>query len=143
MTGVAARLGYRLLEHPADVGIEAWGPTVESAYEAAAIGLTEVMVDRSKVQEREARHFSLAGRDDCDLLVRWLSELLYLFDAEGMVFGRFAVERVAAGRLEATAYGERFAPDRHEPRTAVKAVTYHQLAVEAGPPARVRLVVDV
>ncbi len=135
--------GHQVTPHTADTGIDAWGPTLDDAFEEAALGLFELMVEPAAVEEREAHRIAVSGGDDGDLLVRWLNELLYLVDARGLVFHRFVVERRVAGALVAMAYGEPFDRARHLPRTAVKAATYHQLAVEPGPPARVRVIVDL
>jgi len=57
-------------------------------------------------------------------------------DAEGWVFKEFRVARVkladgeASGEVRGVGRGERFDPVRHRGRTYVKAVTYHQLAVQ-------------
>ncbi|HEX9093162.1 MAG TPA: archease [Coriobacteriia bacterium] len=135
--------GHRVIEHTADTGIEAWGPTLDTAFEEAALGLFELMIDPTAVEERESHRIDVRGSDDGDLLVRWLNELIYLVDARGLVFNRFVVEQQAPGVLFATAYGEPLDPARHRPRSAVKAATYHQLAVEPGPPARIRVIVDL
>ena len=137
-----AERGHRLVAHTADTGIEAWGATLDAAFEEAALGLSEIMIDPSAVEERVAHRIAIHGDDDGDLLVRWLNELVYLVDARGLVFHRFVVE-LRPRALAATAYGEPLDLTRHQPRGAVKAATYHQVAVDPGPPARVRVIVDL
>ena len=135
--------GHRTIEHTADAGIEAWGPTLADAYEESAAGLFELMLDPATIDERESRRIRVTGDDDGDLLVRWLTELLFFVDAEALVFRRLVVERMSPHELVATGYGERLDPARHLLRTAVKAATYHELRVDAGPPARVRVLLDI
>src|SRR5207245_11596579 len=65
-----------------------------------------------------------------DLLVNWLSEILYLFDADGWVFRGFEVRSLTDRSISAVSRGEKFAPARHQVNLLVKAVTYHQLALE-------------
>ena len=139
----AGARGHRTIEHTADTGIEAWGPTLAAAFEEAALGLYELMLDPATIEERESRLMTVTGEDEGDLLVRWLTELLYLVDAEGLVFRRVAIERIAPGKLVAIGHGERLDLARHGQRTAVKAATYHRLAVEPGPPARVQVILDL
>lgn len=122
--------GYRILEHPADVGIEASGATQADAYRAAAEGLLALIVDPATVRARFRRHVAVDAADPGQLLVRWLSELLYLFDGERFVTSRCAALAMTAAGLEADLEGEPLAPDRHALRTDVKAVTYHRLSVE-------------
>ncbi len=142
-TAAPAARGYRYLEHTADVGIEAWGPDLAAAFEEAASALAALMVDPASVDEREEWRIALDGDDEADLLVRWLSELIALVDTDASVFRRFAVETIGPRRLEARAWGEAIDPARHQLRTAVKAATYHALAVHPGPPARVSVILDL
>lgn len=140
---MAADAGFELLEHTADVRVRAWGPTLREAFVQAARGLFSVMCDVDAVRARVSRRVSVSAADTGDLLVRWLNELAFFVDAEGLVFSRFDIERFAEGALEATIRGEPLDPARHAPRAAVKAATYHGLVVEAGPPARIEVLLDI
>ena len=71
----------------------------------------------------------MAGDDREFLLFDWLKELLYRFDGEHLLFGRFEVRVTAAG-LTGTAWGEPLDPARHVLLHEVKAITYHELKVE-------------
>ena len=142
-TATRGARGYRYLEHTADVGLEAWGPDLRAAFEEAALGLAALMADPATVQERRVWSVDVGGDDDADLLVRWLSALVALVDTDTAAFRRFAVDSLGAGRLCGRAWGERIDPARHRLRTAVKAATYHGLTVEAGPPARVTVILDL
>ena len=125
--------GYGILEHPADVGIEARGASLADAFAQAAEGLMSVILDPARVARRESRRIDLTASDTEQLLVRWLSEVLYLFDGCGFAASHFEVQILAPASLTATVYGEIFSPSRHTVRTDVKAVTYHLLNIEQGP----------
>lgn len=140
---VRTERGFELIEHTAEVGIRAWGGDLREAFAEAARGMFSLMVDLDAVDERESRRVEVTAEDREDLLVRWLNELLFLVDTEGLVFRAFDIERLGERELAATARGERLDPARHLPLTGVKAATYHQLLVEAGPPARVAVILDV
>src|SRR5262249_33078686 len=71
----------------------------------------------------------IAGGDREYLLCDWLKELLYRFDAEHLLFGRFEVH-VGADGLTATAWGDPLDLDRHALSHEGKAITYHGLRVE-------------
>lgn len=122
--------GFRLLDHPADLGVEAYGSTLAEAFEQAAVALMSVIVDLATVGETETRTVELTAGDYEHMLVKWLTEVLYLYDGESFVGKRFAVEEIAATHLKATIYGEVFDPHRHKTKLDVKAITYHQLQVE-------------
>ena len=135
---------YRVLEHTADVGFEAWGATREEVFANAACALQDLVVDLASVQPREDTRVQIEGEDAASLLVNWLSHILYLFDAEGRAFHEFRIERLTDKTLEATARGEPFDRERHPVKLQVKAVTYHQLALEQTPEGwRARVFVDI
>ena len=92
---------------------------------------------------RESREVAVEADRPDRLLVRFLSEVVYLIDAEGFVPARARVS-VGEGRLSASLRGrvaDSYRPKRRGPH--VKAVTYHGLAIEPGPPVRVQVVLDV
>jgi SHS2 domain-containing protein len=136
--------GFRVLEHPADIGIEAHGPTMADAFEAAAAGFLSLVVDPATVSAAVTKQITLAGDDDAHLLVRWLSELLFLFDGEHFVTHQAHVHSIAGNELRATVTGEMLDPARHTLRMDVKAVTYHRLSVGcSGGSCAVRVFFDI
>ena len=135
---------FTILEHPSDVGIEATGDSLKDAFEQAAHALMAVILEITPGPAGEERVIALRCDDREQLLVRWLSEILYLYDAQGFVASEITVGDLSSRHLTARIRGERFSPDRHLPRLDVKAVTYHQLLVEGTPAgARVRVFLDI
>ena len=120
---------YRIIEHPSDVGIEAEAASIEEAFALAAEGLMSVIVDLPTVTPRESRRIRLPGSDDERLLVRWLGEVLYLYDGMGFVPRRFGITELSDEGLTADVTGEPLDPARHALKLDVKAVTYHGVAV--------------
>jgi len=122
--------GYEFIDHTADVGIVARGKTIEDVFINAARGMVSLIVDPESVSEKVRREIAVEGADREELLVSWLNELLYLFDAESLVFSRFEITSLSETSLKGAAYGEKVDPARHEIKTQVKAATYHQLKIE-------------
>ena len=77
---------FRILEHTADIGFEAFGASREEVFANAARALFHIIVDLESVELRGALDLRVEGADLPSLLVNWLSELLYLQDAEGWLF---------------------------------------------------------
>ncbi len=121
---------FRTLEHPADVGFEAFGATREEVFANAARALMNLIVDLDTIKACEEVTLQVCGPDPESLLVNWLSELLYLHDAEGWLFRDFGIQRLQDDALSALARGEKFQRSRHQAKLLVKAITYHQLALE-------------
>ena len=124
-----ALAGVRFLDHPSDIGIEARGTTCEEAFTRAAGALVSLILDPSTVETSERRTITLQAADAEQLLVRWLSEILYLYDGQGFVPKEFLISLCTPARLEATVAGEPLRAGKHRVRLDIKAVTYHQLAV--------------
>ncbi|MEM0020749.1 MAG: archease [Fervidicoccaceae archaeon] len=119
-------------EHTADVIVLAWGKTLERAFECAAEGVTEIMVDRSSLNEKDEKRIIVAGFDLENLLYRWIEEILFLFDSQRFLMKRAKIEKLVLDNdfyLEAELKGEIFDPKKHEQRTHVKAVTYSLMSI--------------
>jgi SHS2 domain-containing protein len=120
------------VEHPSDIGFRAYGWDLAEAFENAALALFEIMVDTKKVEPREEIKVELEAEDEGALLYDWLDRLIYLHDSKNMVMSKFRVttSRIEGGfRLNAQAWGERFDPEKHPEKTAVKAMTYHMMEI--------------
>jgi SHS2 domain-containing protein len=141
--------GRRLLSHTADAGFEVWGDCLGDVYAESAVALFEVMGEPATLAPSAPVTVEASGVDRGDLLVRLLSELLVRFELDGLfVTGATcaAVETRPGGDVRAVLRcdGGRVDRDRETGLAAVKAVTYHGLAVEEEPGrARARVFVDV
>jgi SHS2 domain-containing protein len=135
---------FRPLEHSADVGFEAFGKSREELFANAACALIDLVVDLDTIHPSRELTVKAESSVSHDLLVNWLSEILYLHDAEGWLFRDFRVQELGEKVITATARGEKFDPARHRAKVLVKAVTYHQLALEKIPQGwRAQVYVDV
>lgn len=130
---IGVEAGYRFLEHTADVYVEARGATLEEAFENAALATVEVMTDPGKVRPSIERVVEVEAGDLEGLLYGWLEELIAEFDMSGVIYSRFRVTMIEEGegglRMRATVSGEEYDALRHEQRTGVKAVTFHNMEV--------------
>lgn len=138
---------YSWFDHTADVGVDLTAPSLEKLFETAATALFDLLVELLPGEPRPhevQREVWVRGADREELLVRWLSELLYIHDAEGVVFHEFKITEMRDDSVSGRATGEISDPVRHRARTEVKAVTYHQVFVrqEAGS-WKARVVFDV
>lgn len=129
--------GHRFLEHTADVKVEAYGKTINEAFQEAAKALSEVMTDTSKIRPIIRRKIEVEAEDLQALLYEWLEKFIYLFDSEGLIFSEFKVQCIqqVEGRLKlkGEAAGEEFDEKIHPQRTAIKAATYHEMKIRQSP----------
>ena len=119
---------YEILEHTADVGLKVYGGTLPELFANAGRGLVMLALESPDASPKECRALSASGGDREELLVHWLSEILYAMDAEGWLFCDFRIGKLEADAIEAEGWGERREPGERQ-RVAVKAVTYHQVSV--------------
>jgi SHS2 domain-containing protein len=131
-TIVAERPVYTEIEHTADVGFELTAPGLTASFERAAAAMFDLMFDLDSVGGGVHRIVSVSSRagDLENMMVRWLTELLFLFDSERMICSAFTVRTLTKDLIEADVSGEVMDSSRHEIKTDIKAVTYHELAVE-------------
>lgn len=135
--------GFDYFEHTADVGIRAWGPTLDEAFAQAALGLVANIVevaDAHAVGEAQV----VIEADSLDrLLFRFLEEILDVTQSRLWVIADVNVKIESETRLVATLKGEAYEAARHGHVHEVKAITFHGLDVKRGPPAEVRVIVDI
>lgn len=120
--------GWEHFEHGADVGIRGFGPTLDTAFEQAALALVATVTDPDSVRPTVAVHLTCEAPNLDILLVDWLNILLYEMATRHMLFGAFSV-RIRGTRLDATAHGEPVDLARHDPRVEVKGATFTTLRV--------------
>ena len=111
----------------ADLAFDASGSSPQEMFEAAAQALTEAMVDTKHVRAQIEKTINLGPSAMDQLLFDWLAELIYLKDAENLLFCRFQVDLTSnrLWRLAGKIHGELIDPNRHTLHMDVKAVTYH------------------
>ena len=134
---------FEILNHTADVGIIAYGADVNEAFANAAKGLFSLITGLDDVEEIEHRDIELTASDQESLLVGWLNELIYLFDAEQMLFKRFDITQLSQTRLKARSYGHKVGSSKHKIKTGVKAATYHMLKIDKGNGSKVQVLFDI
>ena len=134
---------YEIIDHTADVGIIARGDSVRDVFINAAHGMFSLIADLDMVVEVDSQEITVEAPDQEELLVTWLNELLYLFDAENLIFSRFEITHLGKEKLEAIAYGEKVDPARHNLKTQVKAATYPMLKLREEDGFRAHIILDV
>ncbi|HEY8036843.1 MAG TPA: archease [Methylobacter sp.] len=115
-------------EHEADIGIRGIAPTLEQAFEQAAIAMTAVVTHLDSVSASKVISIYCEAPDNELLLVSWLNELIYEMSVQGVLFNRFEVV-IDDDTLSAIAYGEAVDRQKHQPAVEIKGATFTELRV--------------
>lgn len=126
--------GFEIVYHPGEPGFRAWARTLPALFEQCALALTSIMVDLETIQAQQVTAVELSAEDQERLLFNWLVEILYLFQREGKVFGKFELishKRVdQADYLQADFWGQNFDDDKHKLKASVNADVLKQVQME-------------
>ena len=120
---------FEEFDHTADVGIRAYGGTLDELFANAAAGMFSLVTDLETVRPVGEYAVKVSSRDVESLLVDFLSELLFVHETQKLLFSEFDA-KVANLGVDARVRGEPIDRARHTLRMNVKAVTYHEIRVD-------------
>ncbi|MCL5024094.1 MAG: archease [Nitrospirae bacterium] len=133
---------FEFIDISGDAGIRAYGETLEDLFANAALGMYSLITDAENIREQREITFDLRSHSLDGLLVAFLNELIFHFDAYGFLGKKILIAGIALPSgaqgtkqdgdcgLKAAVSGEDFDAGRHEKRLLIKAATYHQLRIE-------------
>ncbi|RJQ19873.1 MAG: archease [Nitrospiraceae bacterium] len=120
---------YEQLDISGDVGLRVRGENLPELFANAAEGMLDLITDVSKVvREPEEREIAVSAEALEDLLIKWLNELVFLFDTYRFAGKTFDID-IENTSLNAKISGGIFDPEVNESRLLVKAATYHDLSL--------------
>jgi SHS2 domain-containing protein len=117
---------YRILDHTADIGIEATAPDIPSLFSEAVAACAAVILDADPGVPSDVSPVAVEADDLGALLAALLTEALWTFESTGRlpVSAELEVSSTSAAGMLGTV------GDPVIGGPAIKAVTYHQLEVE-------------
>jgi SHS2 domain-containing protein len=138
---------FKFLDHMGDALIEAYGKSLEEAFENAALAMFEIMTDTRKVRSLLEREIEVTSEDKEGLLYSWLENLLIEFEVSNVLFSKFKVKEISRTKegysLIGIAWGEEFDPEKHTSKVGIKAVTYHLMRIIENKEVKVRVLFDL
>ena len=121
---------YSLFSHTADLGMSVTGHSCENLFKNAGLALLELLVDNKSPRIDQKLDISIDGNDLPDLMVKWLSEILYLFEGENLIVTEILINSINCNNIISTLSVMEFDSQCIEILREIKAVTYHQIEVE-------------
>ena len=131
--------GYLEIEHTADWELEVWAPNLPELLYQAAVGMYALSNVQLEASPSTAKTTTISAPDPEELLVSFLSELLFLLEDEGLACDDMDLS-IEDDSLTANIACKPLASQGKE----IKAVTYHNLSiVKTAAGYRTRIVFDV
>ena len=111
----------------ADVAFEATGTSLNELFESACVATSDVMADLKTVTQKKKKKFSKSNAKLDRLLYDVLDELVFLKDADNLIFSKFSVKikEGTPNHAEVTASGQKIDQKSMSLRNDIKAVTWH------------------
>ena len=124
-------IDYELVDHTADIGIIVRAKDLKNIFLDSALAMFDVIAEApANFHGLKEKKYPICinAKDEKELLVFWLSELLSLSDCEDVYFADFDIQRLSPTEIAAQASGfpRRYFTGKRE----VKAVTYHDLKIQ-------------
>ncbi len=120
---------YEFLPHTADVKFRAYGKTMEEAFSNAALALTKVITDPSKVEAMVEKKIEVSSEDEKALLYDFLEQFLILLDSESFLLNSIKEIKIEGNSLKAVVVGDTEL-EKYETGTHIKAVTYQEMEIK-------------
>ncbi len=124
--------GFEIVDHTADIGIKVWAKQLSDLFTEAARGMMFIIMDREIIQAKKRKKIKVEAESREELFLKWLKEILYVIEKDGVVFSEFQIENDNLSYcydfkyfIQAKLKGEKLNPTRHGICTEIKAVTRH------------------
>src|SRR5574341_1440400 len=98
---------YRILTRSSELAIKVFGKSQAELFANSAFALFDLMTDVEKVEMRDQLPLEVEGVDRDDLMVNWMRELLYLYQASGYLLREFKISQVKDTVVKAEVSGEK------------------------------------
>lgn len=121
---------YKVIEHMADVGLKAFGETKEKLFQNAARGMFFIITGSSGfAKQGNEKYWTIKceGANLEELLVEWLSELLYIHSTDFVILNDFIIKSMTSNNLQAESHGLKINESPYNIEKEIKAVTYYNL----------------
>ncbi len=120
-------MSYEELDHTADIMLRVRSPSTDSLFAETALAMMNIVYGVSRPGEVE-RTIELGAENTENLLLDFLSEVLFLSEVEFIVFSLITVN-ITGNSLKALLTGEPFDPERHRGGTEIKGISYSGLRI--------------
>lgn len=143
-----SKRSFEFLEHTSDIYVRGCGEHITDAIASCIEGMLNILLSNpEKVELKEERILEIRGEDLQELVYLTLEQVLVFVDSEGFLAKSFSGKilknnshYLLLGKLK----GEKFTFGKHEPKTHIKGVTFHELSiVSSGSETCIKVLLDI
>lgn len=121
------------LPHTADVKYRISGSSLTEAFEMVGYAFSNTHVDVLSVEPIIPHEIEVEAEDLESLLFDFMTELIYILGTKYLIFSYLPdlrIDETPKGyKLKVTGWGEEIDSDKHDFKTEVKAMTYHEMSI--------------
>ena len=121
---------YQSIPHTADISFKVWGKTREELFSNAARAVTDCLVEVFDGIPNQTIFVNLKAESYEELLVQWLTEVLYHFETQSLLGLGFSVISCDLDNFKATIHGVEWDSATQPLKTQIKAVTFHEMKIQ-------------
>lgn len=125
---------FEFLPHTADIKFKAFGSSMQECFANAGKALNEAMCSLKSIKAKTAKPLELDADNAEELLHKFLEEVLFEIQVEGMLFKEFELKigETKNGRLKLKGrmIGEKIDELMHEVKNDIKAVTWNEFSLK-------------
>ena len=118
------------IDHTADIGVRAYGRTMEELFANAASGLISLLFGNEPPEALSEITAEIKGGDREELLVNFLEEILYQMNVNRFASAGAEVVHLEENYLTMRIKGEPLNEAKHYIHYDIKGVTFHRLEFE-------------
>lgn len=132
---------FTIIDHTADIGVIAYGEDLKEAFANIASGMFSLIADMEKIKPEIEEKISLTSFDLESLLIKFLNELLYIFETKKLVFKEIFINSLTENSLSAVCRGN--VAQESIVLREIKSATYHLLKIEKNKCYKIQVFFDL
>jgi len=138
-------MSYKILEHATDAFIEVTASSLTEAFEVAGYSVRDIILENSKIEEKNERNIVVKGKDLDYLLYNWLEEIIYLIITEGFAIKKLNItlEKKEKFVISAQFFGETIDIKKHGFKVEIKSPTFHEMSIKHEKKVTMRFLLDL
>ena len=119
--------------------------SLPEAFNEVSLAFTEIVTGGNLPQSKCSHVIELESTELDSLLVKFVSDLIFLFDTEDFLVSSAKIEITVEPLfvLKGILFGDIYNQSKHGYGVEIKAVSYHLLEVISGPPSKIKVILDL